>query len=169
MKQRLMIAVAMMGDPELLVLDEPMNGLDPMGIKEVRTLLLKLNHERNLTIVISSHILDELSKIATCYGVISKGILVDEFSAKELDVRCRRSFRIVVDNTEKAEKVLKDGLNASYKIDADHTIMLYDHLDEAGEINSRLVQSGVRVDMLAHVDQNLEGYFMDLMEGKQHA
>lgn len=168
MKQRLMIAIAMMGDPELLVLDEPMNGLDPMGIKEVRTLLLKLNHERNLTIVVSSHILDELSKIATCYGVISNGILVDEFSAKELDVRCRRSFRIVVDNTEKAEKVLKDGLNANYKIDDDHSIMLYDHLEEAGEINSRLVQSGVRVDMLAHVDQNLEGYFMDLMEGKQH-
>lgn len=169
MKQRLMIAFAMLGDPELLILDEPMNGLDPMGIKEVRDLLLKLNHERKLTIVISSHLLDELSKIATCYGVISNGILVDEFSAKELDVRCRRSFKIVVDNTEKAEKILKDGLNASYKIDADHTIMLYDHLDEAGEINSRLVQSGVRVDMLAHVDQNLEGYFMDLMGGKQHA
>lgn len=169
MKQRLMIAFAMLGDPELLILDEPMNGLDPMGIKEVRDLLLKLNHERKLTIVISSHLLDELSKIATCYGVISNGILVDEFSAKELDVRCRRSFKIVVDNTEKAEKVLKDGLNANYKIDADHTIMLYDHLGEAGEINSRLVQSGVRVDMLAHVDQNLEGYFMDLMGGKQHA
>lgn len=169
MKQRLMIALAMMGDPELLVLDEPMNGLDPMGIKEVRDLILKLNHERNLTIMISSHLLDELSKIATCYGVISKGILVDEFSAKELDTRCRRSMKIVVDDTEKAQKVLRDIVKASYKTQADHTILLYDHLDDTGEVNRQLFENDVRVDMIAPIEQNLEGYFMDLMGGKQSA
>jgi ABC-2 type transport system ATP-binding protein len=91
MKQRLMIAVAMIGNPEFLVLDEPMNGLDPMGIKEVRDLLLRLNKEKKLTILISSHILDELSRMVTCYGVIHQGNLIDEFSAEELEQRCHGS------------------------------------------------------------------------------
>jgi ABC-2 type transport system ATP-binding protein len=87
MKQRLMIAVAMIGNPEFLILDEPMNGLDPMGIKEVRDLLLRLNKERKLTIILSSHILNELSRMATCYGVIHQGSLIDEFSTAELEQR----------------------------------------------------------------------------------
>lgn len=161
MKQRLMIAIAMMGDPKLLVLDEPMNGLDPMGIKEVRNLLLKLNRERNLTIIISSHLLDELSKIATCYGVINKGVLVDEFSASELDIRCRQSLKIAVDDTERAEYVIKSLGRINYSIDSDNNILIYNHLEEAGAINSQLVKNDIRVDILAPIEQNLEGYFMD--------
>ncbi len=169
MKQRLMIALALMDDPELLVLDEPMNGLDPMGIKEVRDLILKLNQERNLTILISSHLLDELSKIATCYGIISKGVLVKEFSSRELDALCRRSLKIVVDDTKKAEEVLSHQFAIKNFNISDHTVELYDHLNEAGEINRALVQNGIRVDAIIPMEQNLEGYFMDLMAGKQNA
>ena len=96
MKQRLMIAIALLGRPELLILDEPMNGLDPTGIIEVRELLLKLNRERHLTIIISSHILEELSKIATHYGVIHKGKMADEFTAAELEQRCRKELKFLV-------------------------------------------------------------------------
>ena len=96
MKQRLMIAIALLGRPELLILDEPMNGLDPTGIIEVRKLLLKLNRERHLTIIISSHILEELSKIATHYGVIHKGKMADEFTAAELEQRCRKELKFLV-------------------------------------------------------------------------
>jgi ABC-2 type transport system ATP-binding protein len=84
-----MLAIALLGNPELLILDEPMNGLDPMGIKEIRDMLLTLNKERQLTIIMSSHILGELSKMATCYGVIHQGNLIDEFSSQELEQRLR--------------------------------------------------------------------------------
>ena len=167
MKQRLMIAVAMIGNPEFLILDEPMNGLDPMGIKEVRDLLLKLNKEKKLTIVISSHILDELSRMATCYGVIHKGNLLDEFSSQELERRCRRNIKIVVDNPSKAEHLLKTIVSANFDVMADGTIVLYDHLDEAAHINQTLVSNGLAVSALAPGEQGLEGYFMDLIGGEK--
>ncbi|GHV27955.1 bacitracin ABC transporter ATP-binding protein [Clostridia bacterium] len=167
MKQRLMIAIAMIGDPEFLILDEPMNGLDPMGIKEVRDLLLKLNKEKKLTIVISSHILDELSRMATCYGVIHKGELVDEFSAGELERRCRRNIKIVTDNQSKAEQLLNSSVCANFETMPDGGIVLYDRLDEAANINKTLVDSGLAVSVLAPGEQNLEGYFMDLMGGRK--
>ncbi|MDR1301078.1 MAG: ATP-binding cassette domain-containing protein [Treponema sp.] len=167
MKQRLMIAVAMIGNPDLLILDEPMNGLDPMGIKELRDLLLKLNKEKKLTIVLSSHILDELSRMATCYGVIHKGDLIDEFSSQELERRCRRNIKIVVDNPDKAEHLLRTAVSTNFNIMADGAIVLYDHLDEAARINRMLVSNGLSVSVLASGEQNLEGYFMDLMGGKK--
>ncbi|GHV12183.1 bacitracin ABC transporter ATP-binding protein [Clostridia bacterium] len=169
MKQRLMIAIAMIGDPEFLVLDEPMNGLDPMGIKEVRDLLLKLNKEKKLTIVISSHILDELSRMATCYGVIHKGELVDEFSSQELERRCRRNIKIVTDNQSKAEQLLRTSVSTNFETLPDGAIVLYDRLDEAANINKMLVDSGLAVSVLAPGEQNLEGYFMDLMGGTRLA
>jgi ABC-2 type transport system ATP-binding protein len=166
MKQRLMIAIALIGNPEFLILDEPMNGLDPMGIKETRDLLLKLNKEKNLTIVVSSHILDELSRMATCYGVIHKGNLIAEFSSQELENRCRRTIKIVVDNPSKAENLLKTTVNANFDVMADGAIFLYDHLDEAATINQTLISNGLSVSVLAPGGQDLEGYFMDLMGGK---
>lgn len=166
MKQRLMIAVAMIGNPDFLILDEPMNGLDPMGIKEVRDLLLKLNKEKKLTIVISSHILDELSRMATCYGVIHKGDLVDEFSSQELERRCRRNIKIVVDNPSKAEQLLVSTVSANFDVTNDGSIVLYDHLDEAASILQMLVSNGLAVSALAPGEQDHEGYFMDLMGGK---
>lgn len=167
MKQRLMIAVAMIGNPEFLILDEPMNGLDPMGIKEVRDLLLKLNKEKKLTIVISSHILDELSRMATCYGVIHQGNLIDEFSSDALGRRCRRNVKIVVDNPSKAEHLLTTTVSANFDVTADGAIVLYDHLDEAAAIGQMLISNGLAVSALAPGEQDLEGYFMDLMGGKK--
>ena len=89
MKQRLGIGIALLGDPEFLILDEPVNGLDPTGIKEIRDVILRLNHERGITFLISSHLLDELAKIVTTYGIINDGMLIEQISAAELEHRCR--------------------------------------------------------------------------------
>jgi ABC-2 type transport system ATP-binding protein len=166
MKQRLMMAVAMIGNPQFLILDEPMNGLDPMGIKEVRELLLKLNKEKKLTIIISSHILDELSRMATCYGVIHKGELIDEFTSEELECRSRRNIKIVADNPDKAEQLLKTNVSANFEVTADNVIILYDHLEEAASINRMLVSSGLAVSAFIPGEQDLEGFFMDMLGGK---
>jgi len=166
MKQRLMIAFAMMGDPELLVLDEPMNGLDPVGIKEVRDLILKLNRERQITVLISSHLLDELSKIASRYGVISKGKLVDEFSAKDLELRNRRGLKIIVNDVAKAENVLRQVIKVNdMNCPDDHTVFVYDHCDDAYTINRELMDNGVRVNLLSPTEQDLESYFLNMMKG----
>lgn len=169
MKQRLMIALAMMGDPELLILDEPMNGLDPMGIKEIRDLILKLNKERNLTILISSHILDELTKITTCYGIINKGVLIKELSAKELDNNRRHHLKIVVDHAQKAASILKEKLNANVKIESTNSILLFNHLEASADVNRLLIENGIVVELISPQNQNLEGYFMDLINGKKYA
>jgi len=111
MKQRLGLALAMMNNPDFLVLDEPINGLDPMGIVEIRNLLLKLNEEKNITIIISSHILSELASIATEYGFIERGQMVEQISAEELKEKCKECLEISVDNAEKAAVLLEDKLN----------------------------------------------------------
>ena len=108
MKQRLAIAIALIGEPEFLFLDEPTNGLDPAGIKEIRELIQRLNHERGITVLISSHILGELSKLATRYGIIDRGMMIDEFTAEELEARCQSSLIIQVDQVEKACSVLEN-------------------------------------------------------------
>ena len=110
MRQRLGIAVALAGDPDLLILDEPANGLDPQGIIEIRELILRLNRERQITVLISSHILDELSKLATHYGFIDNGCMVREISAAELEAACRKCVRMQVSDTKALARVL-DGLD----------------------------------------------------------
>lgn len=115
MRQRLGIAVALAGDPDFLVLDEPTNGLDPQGIIEIRELILKLNRERQITVLISSHILDELSRLATHYGFIDGGRMVREISAEELESACRKCVRMEVSSTEALARVL-DGMRLDYKI-----------------------------------------------------
>jgi ABC-2 type transport system ATP-binding protein len=167
MKQRMMLAIAIIGNPDFLILDEPMNGLDPTGIKEIRELLVKLNKERKLTIIMSSHILDELSRMATCYGVIHKGNLIDEFTSEELEQRSRRNIKIVVDDPAKAERLLKTNVGANLEVTADKVIILYDHLEEAASINKMLVLSGLAVSVFAPGEQDLEGYFMDMLGGKK--
>lgn len=165
MKQRLAIAIALMGDPEFLMLDEPMNGLDPTGIKEIRELILKLNQEKHLTILISSHILGELSKIATRYGVINKGQLIEEFSNQELLERCESKLELKVDNTEKAAEILKSRLSiTNYNIVDESTIhILKDFQDKVGQINTELATHGVTVFFSSIVGEDLEDYFMQLM------
>ena len=169
MKQRLSIAIALLGSPDLLILDEPINGLDPTGIKEIRELILQLNQERNITILISSHILGELSKVANRYGVIESGKMVAEFTKEELEQRCQSCVQLIVDDVKKASYVLSDLImSREYKVVDDKTIYVYDHLDEKKEINEKMILNGVSVEEINLVGQDLEAYFMELMGGAEH-
>ncbi len=169
MKQRLGLAVALLGNPDFLILDEPINGLDPEGIHQMRELLLKLNRERNVTILLSSHILGELSRIATAYGIIREGELAEEFDAKELEVRCRRCQRLTVDNAERAAAVLEEQLHIrEYDVPEASVIRIFEHLEDSVEINRRLTLAGIEIRESYLAGQDLESYFMSLMnDGKQ--
>lgn len=161
MKQRLGIAIALLGNPDILVLDEPINGLDPAGIKEIRDALLRLREEKGVTILISSHILDELAKITTRYGIINEGRLVEEIAADELIERCRQNLRIKVSDVRKALGILeKANFLGRYTSDAE-SIVLYDHFDHPGEINELLVKGGIRVDELCSSNSGFEDYFIE--------
>ena len=159
MKQRLGIAIALIGSPELLILDEPINGLDPAGIKEIRDLIIKLNRERGVTFMISSHLLDELGKIATDYGIINDGKLVEEISAAELAARCRDGLRIVVDDPEAAAALLKESGFTDMKIKKG-SIVLHEGLDRSAEINALLVGKGIKVSELSVHSNGFEAYFI---------
>ncbi|MCL2817684.1 MAG: ATP-binding cassette domain-containing protein [Clostridiales bacterium] len=170
MKQRLVIALALLGDPEFLVLDEPTNGLDPMGIKEVRDLFQRLNTERGISILVSSHHLGELEKIATCYGVIHAGRLVDEFRAEDLKARCGKNLLIHTDDPQKTVEVLSQMFEgAQFERTPENAVRLKGHAEEAGRVNARLIQEGVSVNALAPEGENLEDYFLRLMGGKKYA
>ncbi|MGI6178023.1 MAG: ABC transporter ATP-binding protein [Eubacterium sp.] len=166
MKQRLMIAIALLGKPELLILDEPMNGLDPFGIKEVRDLLLKLNRERNMTILVSSHILDELSKIAGRYGIIHRGKLVDEFTKEELEKRCCKNLRFVTSDTAEALDLIKQNISPNVKVQEDGSILLSDHLNDAAKICRLLVQNRIDVSAIIPGEEDLEDYVLAMTEGE---
>ncbi len=169
MKQRLGIAVSLFHNPDFLILDEPINGLDPEGIKEVRDLLVRLNQERQITILISSHILGELSKIATRYGIIKEGVLVEEFDARDLEQRCRRCQKLVVDDTERAAAILEDACHISnYDVPQPGTIRVFEGLDRTWAVNRELVQGGVNLKESYLAGQDLEGYFMELLGGGRH-
>lgn len=166
MKQRLAIAVSLLDNPEFLMLDEPINGLDPSGIKEIRELILKLNKEKNITILISSHILGELSKIANRYGVINNGYLVDEFTNQDLESRCNAELEIKVDNADKAGEILNNILgNGKFEIIDLNTIRTGD-LDKAGLIITELSKNDVVVTGSTVIGQDLEDYFLQLMKRK---
>ena len=165
MKQRLGIAIAMLGDPELLILDEPVNGLDPTGMKEIRDLILRLNREKGITVLISSHLLDELSKIVTRYGIINNGVLVDEIDASEMKAKTGHRLIIVVDDVEKAVSLLeKEGGKDSIGING-HAIGLSSGLDRTAELNALLVKNGVAVSSLSVKTDGLEKYFIEKVGG----
>lgn len=168
MKQRLGIAAALLRSPDLLILDEPINGLDPAGIMQIRELLVRLNREKNITMIISSHILGELSKIATAYGIIKNGELVDEFDKAELDKRCRRCHKLVVDHTERAVNVLEEKLHIrEYDVPEPFVIRIFEQLDDMAGINQELLLAGIGVKESYQVGQDLESYFMELIgEGR---
>ena len=164
MKQRLGIAISLMRNPDFLILDEPMNGLDPAGIREIRELLLKLNHEKQVTILISSHILDELSRIATHYGIIREGRLIEEFSAADLEKRCRRCLKIVVDQPEQAAAVLEQEISIqNYDVPEPGILRVFEGLEDTARINGTLVKKGISLKESHLAGQNLEGYFMELV------
>lgn len=166
MKQRLSIAIALLGNPDFLILDEPINGLDPSGIREIRELLLKLNFENKITILISSHILGELTKIATKYGIIDNGVLVDEFDASELEERCKKCLTIQVDNLEKAAYIIKNNIKSTdYQVFDQGKICIYDCLDIPAQINKELIQNGVLVSSICLEGNDTEAYFVNLMGG----
>ena len=160
MRQRLGIAVAMLNDPEVLILDEPINGLDPAGIKEIRDLFIRLA-EMGKTLIISSHLLDELAKIATVFGIIDNGKLVEEVTSSELEERCAKFIKIATSDNEKAFSILKDfknDLKISIKEDG---IYIYSHYEEGAEFNEKLVLSGIKVYEINRVNNNLEDYFIE--------
>lgn len=169
MKQRLGIAMALIGEPDLLVLDEPINGLDPQGIAEVRETLLRLNKERNMTILISSHILEELSKIATDYGIIHQGTLLQEITDEELRERCSERLEITLSSPELAIPVLdRLGIRRYQVMDKEH-IYVFERLDESARLNMEFAKAGIPVKGLAVTNEELETYFLNLTGGNAHA
>lgn len=164
MKQRLAIGIALIGNPEILVLDEPVNGLDPLGIIELRYLLTKLNKEIGTSIVISSHILSELHKLATCYGIIHKGKMIAQMTADQLDEKCQKYLQIKVNDVKKARSVLeKMGIRSIENI-REESLKVFDSCVESDEINYRLFQNGVRVRELVMISGNLETFFFNMIK-----
>ena len=159
MKQRLGIAIALLGNPELLILDEPINGLDPSGIKEIRDIILELNG-KGVTFLISSHLLDELGKIATSYGIVADGVLVEEITAKELAEKCRTSWKVVVDNTAKAAAALR-AWRKDLKFDAaGNELHIFSETDSS-EVNLVLFRAGVRIYETRSESIDLEDFFIE--------
>lgn len=169
MKQRLGLALAIMTSPDLLILDEPTNGLDPTGIIELRELLLRVNRERNTTIIISSHILSELSQLANTYGFINKGEFVEQISAKNLEEKCRRHLLIKVDDTSKATVIIENKLGSmEYEVLNRNEIRLYQHIDTPEIVSGALINNGIKLFSINNSGVNLEEYFVNLIGGNKH-
>lgn len=166
MRQRLGIAVALAGNPDFLLLDEPVNGLDPEGIIEIRELILRLNRERQITVLISSHILGELSRLATHYGFIDQGRIVREISAKELEQACRKCLRLRVSDTVALARVLSER-NLEYTIVSDTEADLYDAPEVTGLVQA-LARENCVVQAMQERDESLEGYYVNLIGGGRH-
>lgn len=163
MKQRLGIAIALCGSPDMLILDEPINGLDPQGIIEIRELILKLNREREITVLISSHILDELSKLATHYGFIDSGRLVREMSADELEKASRKSLHMEVTDT-KALSLVLDEMGIEYKLIDDRCADVYGK-PNITQLTKALLPSGCEILTVSEHDESLESFFISLVGG----
>ncbi len=167
MRQRLGIAVALVGSPDFLVLDEPANGLDPQGMIEIRELILKLNHEHQITVLISSHILEELSKLATHYGFIDSGRMVKEVGAEELEAACRKCVRMEVSNTKALACVL-DQMEVDYKI-LDGTAADVFAKINVSQLTAALAEKGCEVSSMQERGESLESYYIGLVGGEKHA
>ncbi len=163
MRQRLGIAIALVGDPDFLVLDEPVNGLDPQGIIEMRELILKLNREHQITVLISSHILDELSRLATHYGFIDSGRMVKEISAEELEAACRKCVRMDVTNVKALARVL-DEMKIEYTVISERAADVFAKVN-VSKLTMALSQEGCEVISMQEKDESLESYYMNLVGG----
>ena len=164
MKQRLGIAMALLGNPDLLILDEPINGLDPEGILEIRQMLKRFNEENRITMIISSHILGELSKIATDYGIIKDGKLIEQISAKELEAKCNDYIHLKTPDTKRAVVALEEKLGIRhYEIRPDGEIRIYERNNQISKV---LLEQGIVVEELFRHQQDLERYFLELMGGE---
>lgn len=163
MRQRLGIAIALCGDPDFLVLDEPINGLDPQGIIEMRELILRLNRERGITVLISSHILDELSRLATHYGFIDRGHIVKEISAEELEAACQKCVRVAVSNIKFFVQVA-DRMQLEYRIFSESMADIYGKVPITKLITA-LADEGCEVLSIHERDESLESYYVSLIGG----
>lgn len=167
MRQRLGIAVALAGDPDFLILDEPANGLDPQGIIEIRELILRLNREQQITFLISSHILDELSKLATHYGFIDNGRLIKEMSAEEVENACRKCIRMEVSDVKVLARVLEER-KLDYKILSDRTADVYAKFN-ISQLTLALSRENCEVISIQERDESLESYYVSLLGGGKDA
>ncbi len=163
MKQRLGIAMSLVGDPDLLMLDEPINGLDPMGIVEIRELLLKLKNDGK-TIFISSHILGELEKIATCYGIISSGRLVDELTSDDLRRLCVEKTVIKTSDPEKAKDIAAGLLKNDSITVKNGKVYIVGDIPNIGELTNEMFKAGIVVSGIANENDSAEEYFLRKME-----
>lgn len=170
MKQRLGLALALMNHPELLILDEPVNGLDPEGIVQFRNILLKMNREYDVTILISSHILAELQNLATHYTFMDSGKIIQDISEKELSAISREHIELKVDSAEKASAVLEQSLGCvSYEVLSGNIVRVYELLGQPDVIAETLVKNNVRLFGIKETQTNLEDYFIELIGGGQNA
>lgn len=166
MRQRLGIAVALCGNPDFVILDEPINGLDPQGIIEIRELILKLNREFGITVLISSHILGELSKLATHYGFIDGGKMIKEMTAKELEDACRKSVRMKVSDTGILARIM-ERLRLDYKIIDDNTADVYTSMNFS-DLAKEFAREKCDIITMEEHDEDLEGFFISLVGGTRN-
>ena len=170
MKQRLGLALALMNHPDLLLLDEPINGLDPEGIVEFRSILRTLNKERGTTILISSHILSELSNVATFYGFIDKGQMLEQISAAALHEKCRACLEVTVDDQARAAAILERELGTTaFESLPGGVLRLHDYLDAPQKVVIALTQGGVAITNVENKSSGLEDYFLKLIGGDKNA
>ena len=168
MRQRLGIALALVGDPKMIILDEPINGLDPQGIAEVRETLARLRDEKGITIMISSHILDELAKVADSFGIIHEGTMLDEFSAEELHQRTGKSLIIRTDNAEETLRVL-EGMNIRKAVhEPDGSLKIAEGMDRTAEISKAIVSAGIGLEEIYLRAISLEEYYLGMTGGEHN-
>ena len=166
MKQRLGLALALINHPDLLILDEPLNGLDPQGIVELREILSHLNKKYGITMLISSHILDELEMIATRYGFIHQGQMIEEITAEKLQEKLKKYISLGVENIGLASITLEQKLHTeNFKVMDDHTIYLYDFVNESSQVATTLIQEGVILNKMNISNVSLENYYLSLIKG----
>ncbi|HAP7627257.1 ATP-binding cassette domain-containing protein [Enterococcus faecium] len=168
MRQRLAIANALITNPEFLILDEPTNGMDPAGMAEMREIIQRLVKERGITVLLSSHLLDELSQIATHYGILHEGHLIKELSKEELAQESRQFIKIDTSATEQAVTVLDSLGYRDYFVQSSRVIQLFEGIDQVAAINQALVEAKVPVDGIHLVGQKLEDYFLQLTGDNPH-
>lgn len=169
MRQRLALAIALLGEPEVLILDEPVNGLDPTGIVDLRELIKRLNKEKGMTILISSHNLNELHHVATRYGIIHKGRMLQEISSQDLDTQCKKHVFLRVDDKERAAAVLEHELKIRRMEALSDAFRIYEYLDQPSRISPTLSAAGIGVIQISIEGDDLEAYFAKTIGSDAHA
>ena len=167
MRQRLGIAMALLNDPEFLILDEPINGLDPSGIVEIRELMKQLNREKGITLLVSSHNLSELYQTATRYILLHRGRLLEELSQRELDEKCKRHIAIQTNDAARTAATLESMLHTTnFQVMPDGSVRLYDHLDQTEDVARTLSRAGLLVTGFSLAGDSLEDYFLHRIGGR---